>query len=100
MHRHPANPSGLPVFALKGERFDGNMFASQALEKGAAYAVVDQYRGTDPRCIVVPDVLKALQQLAAVHRSRFTGPVLALTGSNGKPPPRNSFTLCFLYAIM
>jgi UDP-N-acetylmuramoyl-tripeptide--D-alanyl-D-alanine ligase len=75
---------GCLFFALKGERFDGNMFASQALEKGAAYAVVDQYRGTDPRCIVVPDVLKALQQLAAVHRSRFTGPVLALTGSNGK----------------
>ena len=75
---------GCLFLALKGEHFDGNMFASQALENGAAYAVVDQYHGTDPRCILVPDVLQALQQLAAVHRSRFAGPVLALTGSNGK----------------
>jgi len=75
---------GCLFFALKGEHFDGNMFASQALKNGAAYAVVDNYQGTDPRCILVPDVLQALQQLASMHRSRFTGPVLALTGSNGK----------------
>ena len=72
---------GCLFFALKGEHFDGNMFASQALENGAAYAVVDQYHGTDPRCILVPDVLQALQQLAAVHRSRFAGPVLALSST-------------------
>ncbi|HHV03155.1 MAG: UDP-N-acetylmuramoyl-tripeptide--D-alanyl-D-alanine ligase [Bacteroidales bacterium] len=77
------NP-GCLFFALKGERFDGNQFAGEALEKGAAYAVVDNYQGTDPRCIRVPDVLRALQDLAAMHRSGFRGPVFALTGSNGK----------------
>ncbi|HPV87597.1 MAG TPA: UDP-N-acetylmuramoyl-tripeptide--D-alanyl-D-alanine ligase [Bacteroidales bacterium] len=71
-------------FALKGEHFDGNLFAEEALEKGAAYAIVDNYSGTDPRCVVVPDVLLALQDLAAMHRSGFDIPVIALTGSNGK----------------
>ncbi len=77
--------SGEIYFALKGENFDGNAFASQAIDKGAAYAVID-----DPlylsgaRCILVDDVLETLQALATYHRDRFDIPVLAITGSNGK----------------
>jgi UDP-N-acetylmuramoyl-tripeptide--D-alanyl-D-alanine ligase len=67
---------GCLFFALKGDRFDGNLFVPEALEKGAAFAVADNYPGTDPRCIRVPDVLKALQDLAVIHptiilRDRF-----------------------------
>ncbi len=72
-------------FALKGPHFNGNAFAKQALEKGAAYAVVDDpgYQ-TDERMLLVPDVLTALQQLAAHHRNQFQIPFFAITGSNGK----------------
>ncbi len=72
-------------FALKGEHFNGNRFASEALEKGAAYAVVDEaeYR-TDDRIVLVDDVLKTLQQLATFHRRHSNAKVIALTGSNGK----------------
>ena len=79
---------GCLFFALKGDRFDGNLFVPEALEKGAAFAVADNYPGTDPRCIRVPDVLKALQDLAVIHRNHFAGPVFALTGSNGKTTTR------------
>ena len=73
-------------FALKGEQFDGNRFAGQALGKGARLVVLDDDRFvTDPdRCIVVPDVLKALQEMASRHRNRFDIPVIAITGTNGK----------------
>jgi len=71
--------------ALKGENFDGNNFALQALEAGAAYAVVnDTVEADDPRLIKVPDTLAALQQLAAYHRQQFDIPVIGLTGTNGK----------------
>jgi len=71
--------------ALKGENFDGNNFALQALEAGAAYAVVnDTVEAEDPRLIKVPDTLAALQQLAAYHRQQFDIPVIGLTGTNGK----------------
>lgn len=72
-------------FALRGEQFNGNRFAAEAIEKGAAYAVVDapEYANI-PGCILVSDVLASLQELAAYHRSRFNIPVLAITGSNGK----------------
>ncbi len=71
--------------ALKGENFDGNAFALQALEAGASYAVVsDTLEASDPRLIKVPDTLKALQQLAAYHRQQFDIPVIGLTGTNGK----------------
>jgi len=72
-------------FALKGEQFDGNQFASVALQNGAAFAVVD-----DPlvvagkRFILVPDVLKTLQGLAEIHRRHFKAKVIGITGSNGK----------------
>ncbi|MDZ7741352.1 MAG: UDP-N-acetylmuramoyl-tripeptide--D-alanyl-D-alanine ligase [Bacteroidota bacterium] len=72
-------------FALKGENFNGNKFASAALEKGAAFAVVDQkeYKTSDS-CILVDDALLALQQLAVHHRSKLRIPIIAITGSNGK----------------
>lgn len=72
-------------FALRGERFDGNRYAQAALDAGAAYAVVDDPRLADvERMLLVPDVLKALQDLAAYHRERMGIPVLAITGTNGK----------------
>lgn len=72
-------------FAISGPNFNANEFASEALEKGAAYAVVDDERFvTDDRVILAKDALKALQDLATFHRSRFKRPVLAITGSNGK----------------
>ena len=76
---------GQLFLALKGENFDGNAFALQALEAGAAYAVVnDTIEADDPRLIKVPDTLAALQQLAAYHRQQFDIPVIGLTGTNGK----------------
>lgn len=72
-------------FALKGDNFNGNAFAAAALEKGAAYAVIDEpaYLQGD-RMILVDDVLSALQALAHHHRLQFKIPFLAITGSNGK----------------
>jgi UDP-N-acetylmuramoyl-tripeptide--D-alanyl-D-alanine ligase len=72
-------------FALKGDNFDGNLFATQALEKGAAYAVIDNaaYQAGE-RTILVPDVLRTLQGLAKHHREQFNIPFIAITGSNGK----------------
>jgi UDP-N-acetylmuramoyl-tripeptide--D-alanyl-D-alanine ligase len=73
-------------FALKGDHFNGNAFAAQALAAGAAYAIVDEDTGlNDDRIIRVPDVLTALQELAKAHRERLDGiPFVAITGSNGK----------------
>ena len=78
-------PPGCIFFALKGENFDGKKFALHALENGAAYAVIDDpaYQ-VNERCLVVPNVLKALQQLANYHRHQFEIPVIAIGGSNGK----------------
>lgn len=72
-------------FALSGPHFDGNQFALAALEQGASAAVVsDPQLKEHPQCVYFPDVLKALQDLASEHRKKFNGPVIALTGSNGK----------------
>lgn len=77
-------PGGL-FFALKGENFDGNRFALQALEKGAAYAIVDDKNlPKNERLMLVQDVLLSLQRLAALHRSKMKATVVAITGSNGK----------------
>lgn len=72
-------------FALKGEKFNGNAFANEALEKGASYAVIDeaQYQADD-RFLLVPDVLTALQDLAKHHRRQLQIPVIGITGTNGK----------------
>ncbi len=78
-------PSGCIFFALKGSNFDGNQFAEQALKDGAAYAVVDDPAcSSDKRCLLVQDVLKALQDLANHHRRQFDIPVIGIGGSNGK----------------
>lgn len=72
-------------FAISGPNFDANKFAQQAIEKGAAYAVVDdEAYDVGDKTILVDDALLALQELAKFHRSRFKRPVLAITGSNGK----------------
>ncbi|MFB2121103.1 UDP-N-acetylmuramoyl-tripeptide--D-alanyl-D-alanine ligase [Parapedobacter sp. 2B3] len=72
-------------FALRGERFNGNRFAAQALEEGASYAVVDEPQANDDeRYLYVADVLSALQELARYHRTRLQIPVIGITGTNGK----------------
>ncbi|MBU3744167.1 MAG: UDP-N-acetylmuramoyl-tripeptide--D-alanyl-D-alanine ligase [Sediminibacterium sp.] len=72
-------------FALKGDTFNGNQFALESLEKGAAYAIIDEdIDANNTRLIKVPDVLTCLQQLAGHHRNQFTIPFIAITGSNGK----------------
>jgi UDP-N-acetylmuramoyl-tripeptide--D-alanyl-D-alanine ligase len=72
-------------FALKGPTFNANSFAAEALEQGCRYAVVDDpgVSGSD-RHVVVPDVLKALQDLGRHHRRQFQIPIIAITGTNGK----------------
>ena len=97
-------PEGSIFFALKGETFDGNKFAMQALEKGCAYAVVDDpqlspcFRGTSEAegvnnsslltphssLIIVDNVLDTLQQLARYHREQLDIPFVGITGTNGK----------------
>lgn len=80
-------PEGSMFFALKGENFDGNLYAMQAIEKGCAVAVVDRtdiIPEGDKRFVLVEDVLTALQMLAAYHRQLTNIPVIQITGTNGK----------------
>jgi UDP-N-acetylmuramoyl-tripeptide--D-alanyl-D-alanine ligase len=71
--------------ALKGERFDANTFAKEALDNGASYVLIDNKDYfIDNRTILVEDCLTALQQLAKYHRAYLNIPIIALTGSNGK----------------
>ncbi|MFM2306132.1 MAG: hypothetical protein RLZZ367_801 [Bacteroidota bacterium] len=82
--------TGNIFFALKGDKFNANQFAAEALEKGAAYVVIDELTNNDwqalygSRLILVADVLTTLQQLAGYHRQQLKCPVIAITGSNGK----------------
>ena len=71
--------------ALKGDNFDANTFAKEALEKGAKYVIIDNpnYK-IDERTLLVENSLVALQELAKYHRSYLGLPIIALTGSNGK----------------
>lgn len=76
---------GCMYIALKGEHFNGNKFAQQALDKGAKYAIVDETEfAKGEHIFLVENGLHFLQQLARTHRMRFTIPVIAITGSNGK----------------
>jgi UDP-N-acetylmuramoyl-tripeptide--D-alanyl-D-alanine ligase len=79
-------PSGCIYFALKGESFDGNAFAIEAISKGASMAVVDDANiaALSEKCIVVENALSTLQDLARMHRRKLTVPIIGLTGSNGK----------------
>lgn len=72
-------------FALKGDNFNGNKFAKEALTKGAAYAIIDEEEYLEgSNTILVEDVLNTLQELANYHRNQLNTPIIALTGSNGK----------------
>ena len=80
-------PEGSMFFALKGDTFDGNAYATAALEKGAAYAVIDEKeyaKESNDRLILVEDVLTTLQQLAKYHRVHLGTPIIGITGTNGK----------------
>ena len=71
--------------AIKGDNFDANTFAKEALEKGASYVIIDNDSYyVDQRTILVEDSLRTLQQLARFHRDYLEVPIIALTGSNGK----------------
>ena len=82
-------PEGSIFIALKGESFDGNQFAAQALEKGCAVAIVsdeqvyNNYNG-NKQMVLVPDTLQAYKDMAREHRRRFDIPVIGITGTNGK----------------
>ena len=72
-------------FALKGDNFNGNEYAEQAINEGASYAIVDEEEfALNAQCILVEDVLTCLQGLAAFHRNYLNIPIIAITGSNGK----------------
>jgi len=74
-------------FALRGPNFNGNVFAEDALMRGATAVVMDDpayYRADEPRMLLFPDALKAMQDLAGRNRKRWGGKILAVTGSNGK----------------
>lgn len=76
---------GQIFFALKGDNFDGNKFALEAIKNGARYAIVDDPKlENKENVILVDDVLSTLQQLALHHRRVLNIPILAITGSNGK----------------
>lgn len=87
-------PEGSIFFALKGESFDGNKYAVQALEKGASYAVIDDAEVfnsaevdetvSGKSLILVEDVLQTFKDLAREHRRQFDIPVVGITGTNGK----------------
>ena len=78
---------GTMFIALKGESFNGNQFAAQALQEGCRYAVVDEDKYADanePRILKVDNCLKALQQLANYHRRQLGTYIIGITGTNGK----------------
>ena len=78
-------PEGSIFLALKGESFDGNKFAAAAIEKGCAYAIIDEKEyAKDNRFIVVDDCLQTFKNLAREHRRQFDIPVIGITGTNGK----------------
>src|SRR5450759_2927272 len=79
-------------FALWGENYNGNKFASEALEKGASWAVIDDPLFETEKTILVDDCLFELQALAAYHRKELKIPVLAITGTNGKTTTKELLT--------
>ena len=71
-------------FALRGQNYDGNIYVSEALNKGASYAITDDTGCNKGRTVVVDNTLESLKSLAAFHRKILGVPVLAITGTNGK----------------
>jgi len=87
--------SGDIFFALKGDNFNGNQFASKALELGASIVVVDEEVDGDPSKLMRCDnVLSTFQALAQHHRRQFDIPVIAIAGSNGKTTTKELLTAC------
>jgi UDP-N-acetylmuramoyl-tripeptide--D-alanyl-D-alanine ligase len=84
--------NGEIFFALWGDNFNGNKFASEALEKGASWAIIDDPLFETEKTILVEDCLFELQALAAHHRKEMNVPVLAITGSNGKTTTKELLT--------
>ena len=77
--------SGAIFFALKGDKFDGNKYAKEAINKGCKFAIVDDKTVVNSKSfILVDNVLSCLQQLAKYHRQQLNIPIIAITGTNGK----------------
>lgn len=93
-------PEGSIFIALKGESFDGNQFATQALDKGCDVAIVSDeqvyngYHG-NKQMVLVPDTLQAFKDMAREHRRRFDIPVVGITGTNGKTTTKE-----LVYAVL
>jgi len=82
--------------ALKGNNFNGNLFAKNAIQNGAKFAIVDQEEFADNiKIFFVPNTLKFLQDLAKYHRAKFNIPVIGITGSNGKTSTKE-----LLYSVL
>lgn len=87
---------GSIFFALKGDNFNANQFAEQALNAGCSFAVIDEEKyKKDERFILVNDVLSTLQDLANYHRKQLSIPVIGITGSNGKTTSKE-----LVYAVL
>lgn len=81
-------------FALKGEKFDANTFAKEAINKGAKYAVIDNVNYSIPnKTILVNNSLEVLQKLAHFHRNQLNIKIIGLTGSNGKTTTKELFNI-------
>jgi len=80
-------------FAIKGERFDGHQFVADALAKGAVAAVVSSASDTKGSFLVVPDTLKALEDLGRYARARYVAKIVGVTGSVGKTSAKEMIKL-------
>lgn len=78
-------------FSIKGDNFDGNSFALDALDKGAKFSIVDdiKLKNQNDKIIFVENSLKELQNLSRYNRSKYDVKVIGLTGSNGKTTTKN-----------